>query len=155
MGLARGTVAYEDIVFGDDIARGATAHVKKAKYKGVDVAAKIFYAAAGLDSGRFKREAEALMNVNHPNIIRAIGFCLPEPTHPAVLLMELARGNLKTVRLNPTQQAVVILQCLSAVAHLHELGFVHRDLKPTNILLDANCNAKLGDFGESSWRTRP
>lgn len=49
----------------------------------------------------------------------------------------------------------IFKQILSAVAHIHEKGFIHRDIKAENILLDADGNAYLTDFGLSCEITRP
>lgn len=50
-------------------------------------------------------------------------------------------------RITESDSRMYFRQIVSAVAHLHQLGFVHRDLKPENILLDSSHNLKLIDFG--------
>jgi len=47
----------------------------------------------------------------------------------------------------------ILYNSLCAIAFLHESNVVHRDLKPANILVNSDCNAKIGDFGLS--RTLP
>lgn len=62
-------------------------------------------------------------------------------------------GNLKmliqNVSFTERQSAFYIAEMILAVSHLHQLGFVHRDLKPDNFLLDIKGHIKLADFGLS------
>jgi serine/threonine protein kinase len=91
MDLDEWVVRSEDIQIGEPIGGGASATVYAAKYRGVDVAAKVFRQLA-CDSERFRQEANAMMVLYHPNIIHGIGFCMPPRDQPAILVMELTRG---------------------------------------------------------------
>ena len=55
-------------------------------------------------------------------------------------------------KLNLTEEhiKVLIFNLLSALKYIHEAGIVHRDLKPANVLVNANCNVKICDFGLST-----
>ena len=99
---------------------------------------------------RFRREAQALAAVNHPNIASVHGFELSGET-PA-LVMELVEGPTLLDRLAegalPIPKALDIArQIAGALEAAHAAGIVHRDLKPANIKLRRDGTVKVLDFG--------
>ncbi len=99
---------------------------------------------------RFVREAEILFSLDHPNIVKVrnvrMDVALP------YLEMEYIDGiNLETRArdgaLNVGEALPIFRQIAEAVAHLHERGIRHRDIKPSNLVIQANGNVKLVDFG--------
>ncbi|MCA8924703.1 MAG: serine/threonine protein kinase, partial [Planctomycetes bacterium] len=101
------------------------------------------------DAARFAREAEALVVLRHPHVVRALAL-LPGP--PPQLIMELLpdgslEDRLRAEGAQPIPRVVrwgVLLA--DTLAFVHARGFVHRDLKPANVLLDGD-QLKLADFG--------
>jgi len=107
----------------------------------------------------FQREAAALAQLSHPNIVRFDE--LFEHGDAAVLAMELvdgealdsilarhAKGAGRRVPCLPIARALAYFeQLLGAVASLHALGIVHRDIKPQNVLVRRDGIVKLTDFG--------
>jgi serine/threonine protein kinase/WD40 repeat protein len=100
---------------------------------------------------RFRREARAVAQLNHPNIVRAYDIGSVGKLH--FLVMEYVDGtNLQALveqsgRLPPAQAAQYVLQAAQALHHLHQAGLVHRDVKPSNLLLDRSGVVKLTDLG--------
>lgn len=100
---------------------------------------------------RFQREARAMAELNHPNIvaIRDIG----EEDGQQFLVMEYIQGaDLKkfiqdNAPLSNTQVVRIMEEVLSAMTLAHQKGIVHRDLKPQNILLTKTGVVKVTDFG--------
>ena len=99
---------------------------------------------------RFKREARAAAALSHPTIVRVFDYGV-ESGRP-YLVMEHIPGVDLAARLAdrdaaPPDPAALARELLDALTHVHEAGILHRDIKPANILLDAQGNAHLTDFG--------
>jgi len=123
---------------------------------GVDHAIKLLQplatpeAPAKTAEPRFRREAEALTRLSHPNIVKyqRLGqlddgrwFLEMEFVTGETLAKWVARGATFEARLD------AILQILAALEHAHEAGVFHRDIKPDNILVRPDGSAVLVDFG--------
>jgi eukaryotic-like serine/threonine-protein kinase len=99
---------------------------------------------------RFKREAQVLASLNHPNIATIYGF--EEADGIQALVLELVDGPTLADRIAqgplPLRQVLPIArQVADALDAAHEQGIIHRDLKPANIKLRADDTVKVLDFG--------
>jgi serine/threonine protein kinase len=118
-----------------------------------DVALKVLpdeFAADPDRLARFRREAQILAALNHPNIAAIYGFVESGTTH--ALAMELVEGEdlskLIARGTVPLGDALPIAkQIADALETAHEQGIVHRDLKPANIKIRADGSVKVLDFG--------
>jgi hypothetical protein len=97
-------------------------------------------------------EARAAAELQHPHIVVVHDVCFDQ--EPPFLVMELVRGrSLASLidaekRLPAGRAARVSIEVLSALRYAHDRGLVHRDVKPSNVMLDARIDlAKLTDFG--------
>jgi len=122
---------------------------------GREVAVKLL--AAGEDDERFLREARAAARLSHPGIvpIHEVGRHEGRP----FFVMELVEGRtlgerLRSGPLPPRQAASVAAQVARALDHAHRAGILHRDVKPSNILLDRDDRVLLADFGVARDLTR-
>ena len=97
--------------------------------------------ASADETQRFRREAEAAANLDHPNIVPI--YEVGEHDGPALLQHEADRGRqpgrtqLGRFRADPRAAARLLATVARAVHYAHQRGILHRDLKPSNILLDA------------------
>ena len=99
---------------------------------------------------RFRREAEVLASLNHPNIAHIHG--LEKSDGAIALIMELVEGPTLADRIAngpiPLDEALPIArQIAEALEAAHEQGIIHRDLKPANIKVRADGTVKVLDFG--------
>lgn len=100
---------------------------------------------------RFRREAQAAANLNHPNIVSLYDYGADESSY--YIVMEFIDGRslaeiLKEEhRLMPERAAEITADVARALARAHAQGIVHRDVKPGNIMITANGQTKVTDFG--------
>jgi eukaryotic-like serine/threonine-protein kinase len=123
-----------------------------------DVAIKVLPAAMATDTdrlARFRREAQVLASLNHPNIAHVYGFegaRLADGATANFLAMELVEGEDLAERLRrgaiPVDEALDIArQIADGLEEAHERGVVHRDLKPANVKVTPEGKVKILDFG--------
>ena len=137
-----------------ELGRGASAVVLEAvdPQLGRRVALKLLLSgerAAFEEEERFRREADALARVRHPNVVAVheagaldgVPYVVLEPVEGQPLARLLAAGAPREVLLGALEQAA------RGVAAAHAAGVVHRDLKPEHVLVDAAGRARVIDFG--------
>src|SRR4030095_12757796 len=118
-----------------------------------DVALKVLPADVANDAerlARFRREAQLLAALNHPNLAHVYG--LEESDGATALVMELVDGEDLARRLSrgaiPLAEALPIArQIATALEAAHDAGIIHRDLKPANIKVTDDGSVKVLDFG--------
>jgi serine/threonine-protein kinase len=103
---------------------------------------------------RFELEAKAMAKLEHPNCVAVIDFGLHDDK--PYVVMELVRGTsllelIERGRFEPARAAAIMRQVLSGLAHAHEVGIVHRDVKPANVMISEKVGlgeqVQLLDFG--------
>jgi Tol biopolymer transport system component len=120
---------------------------------GRDVAIKMLPVEVAADAerlGRFRREAQVLASLNHPNIAAIHG--LEDAGGTPCLVLELVEGEDLAQRLArgpiPPDEAIDIARHIAeALEEAHEKGIVHRDLKPANVKVTPDGKVKVLDFG--------
>src|SRR3954469_22336552 len=119
-----------------------------------EVALKVLYAQFTADTDyveRFRREARSVAQLSHPNIVTVIDR--GEEDDRQFIVFEYIPGeNLKKLvqRVGPLPEEDAVrlaLQIARALGFAHENGLVHRDVKPQNVLLNGDGQAKVTDFG--------
>ena len=118
-----------------------------------DVALKILPEAVTLDGdriARFRREAQVLASLNHPNVAAIYGIEDSGSTH--ALVLELVEGPTLADRIAKGPIALdealpMAKQIAEALEAAHEQGIIHRDLKPANIKVRDDGTVKVLDFG--------
>lgn len=150
------SLAFGNYVLESQLGVGASGAVFKARHKlsGRAVAIKVLSAAMAKDETavkRFRREVEAAGKLVHPNIVQSIDA--GELNNQHYLVMEFVDGaDLSSVvkskgPLTPEKAISCIRQAASALRFAHEMGVVHRDIKPGNLLYDTAGVVRLLDMG--------
>jgi serine/threonine-protein kinase len=140
----------------EEIGRGGMATVYRAIQRNTDrsVAVKCIHRSVAGDAKaveRFIREAKLVSRLEHPHILPVYDYDgLHEP--PYIVMRYLPTGTLKEVlerggKLPLSEVIYLTNQIASALDYAHRQGVVHRDVKPSNIMIDADGNAFLTDFG--------
>eukprot|EP00935_MAST-01C_sp_MAST-1C-sp1_P000773 g773.t1 len=148
----------------EEIGGGASAQVYRGAYFGQTVAIKRLYAGQALETQDkfvefFGNEARLLATLHHPHVVRFFGAAYEPQEKRGLLVTELcAKGSLSAhlAMRSPRSPEVsrdrffdLSLGISRALQFFHARQFVHRDLKPDNVLLDEKGVAKLCDFGLS------
>ena len=137
---------------------GGMAEVYKARDEllGREVAVKVLTDRLSTDRSfveRFRREAQAAANLSHPNIVSLYDYGSEEEAGANFIVMELIDGRgLEAViaddgPLMPERAAEIAADVAKALDRAHKTGLVHRDVKPSNIMITSYGQTKVTDFG--------
>jgi TolB-like protein/Tfp pilus assembly protein PilF/tRNA A-37 threonylcarbamoyl transferase component Bud32 len=104
---------------------------------------------------RFRREAEAVASLDHPNILPIHEVSESEEGLPFFSMKYAEGGSLRAaapaLRAKPRECVRMMAKVARAIAYAHGKGVLHRDLQPGNILLDENGEPMVSDFGLAKW----
>jgi WD40 repeat protein len=138
-----------------ELGRGGMGVVYQARQVGLNrlVALKVLLAGAhadGEERGRFRREAETIARLHHPNVIRI--YEVGETDGLPYFSMEFCRGGslaqkLAGKPLPPREAATLTVALARGIQAAHRAGVIHRDLKPANVLLGQEGTPRISDFG--------
>jgi tetratricopeptide (TPR) repeat protein len=140
----------------DEIARGGMGVIYRARepHSGRIVALKCILAYQG-DSdqalARFRREAETVAHLDHPNIVPIYHVGETADGSPFFTMKYAANGSLlqarASLRREPRKSVLLMAKVAQAVQYAHGQNVLHRDLKPGNVLLDGRGEPLVSDFG--------
>ncbi|MFD3786810.1 serine/threonine-protein kinase [Streptomyces cyaneofuscatus] len=110
-------------------------------------------------TARFRLEAQTAARLSHPHLVAVFDFGAWEDRF--FLVMELVEGQslgdllAAQERVHPEQVARIAGEAAAGLAAAHRQGIVHRDIKPGNLMLDADGSVKIGDFGIAQFVDDP
>ena len=144
------------------IARGGMSDVFEARDRLLDrkVAVKILherYAETDTFVARFRKEARAVANLSHPNIVSVYDWGEEDSTY--FMVMELIKGrSLRDIldsegRLQHRRATEIAIEIAKALDAAHSNDIIHRDIKPGNVLLTTDGSVKVTDFGVARARS--
>ncbi|MEE4273158.1 MAG: protein kinase [Thermoanaerobaculales bacterium] len=102
---------------------------------------------------RFLREAQAAGRLNHPNIVTIHDIGEDRSSGVVYIAMEYIEGrDLKEIiatghRFRPSETARIVADIAVALDYAHQMGVIHRDIKPGNLILTSDGSARIADFG--------
>lgn len=135
----------------------ATVFLAEPANGGAKVAVKVMRAPPGADhewSARFLREASILQKFKHPNIVQVLAVGESQGNH-YIVMEHLDHGDLTTwikQGLQPNDALRLLRSLTLALEYAHKNGYIHRDVKPDNVLFRADGTPVLTDFGVARSR---
>ncbi|CAN4088620.1 unnamed protein product [Withania somnifera] len=153
-------IGPENYTLYEEVGQGVSASVHRALCIPLNevVAIKILdFERDNSDLNTISREAQTMVLVDHPNVLKS--HCSFVSDHNLWVIMPYMAGGsclhiLKAAHpdgFEETVIATVLREVLKGLEYLHHHGFIHRDVKAGNILIDARGGIKLGDFGVSAY----
>ncbi|KAK9289907.1 hypothetical protein L1049_008068 [Liquidambar formosana] len=139
-----------------EIARGAESVVYEASLDGKKVAAKKPILASSEDLDKFHKQLQLLCKLDHPGLATLVAAHAKPPNYLFFFKYYESRNLAEKLHVeewspNIDQVLMITVQLAKALQYLHNLGIVHRDVKPANILLDENLCPHLADFGLAEY----
>ncbi|XP_040948185.1 receptor kinase-like protein Xa21 isoform X2 [Gossypium hirsutum] len=151
--LSRATNGFEE---SNMLGSGSFGYVYKGRLSdGMEVAIKVFNLQTEGAFRSFDIECDAMLNIVHRNIVKVITYC-SSVDFKALVLDYMSNGNLEkwlhseNCFLGIIQRVDIMIDVAVAIEHLHNghpTPIIHCDIKPSNILLDEDMVAHVGDFG--------
>ncbi|KFP57868.1 Cytoplasmic tyrosine-protein kinase BMX, partial [Cathartes aura] len=146
----------EEVVLLRELGSGQFGVVHLGKWKGqYDVAIKMIKEGE-MSEDEFIEEAQTMMRLNHPKLVRLYGVC--SKSYPIYLVTEyMPNGCLLSYlrshgkELQPLQLLEICYDVCDAMAFLESCQFIHRDLAARNCLVDSNLTVKVSDFGMTRY----
>ncbi|HEX2295501.1 MAG TPA: Stk1 family PASTA domain-containing Ser/Thr kinase, partial [Actinomycetota bacterium] len=140
----------------EPVGSGGMAEVYRARDEllGRDVAVKVLSDRLSRDRSfveRFRREAQSAANLNHPNVVSLYDYGADDGAY--YIVMEYIEGKSlgdivgESGALLPERAAEIASDVAAALERAHSSGLVHRDIKPTNIMITSSGQTKVTDFG--------
>jgi len=149
-------IDFNELKLGDKIGQGGFSEIFESKWLNLKVAVKVIFDPNVTERllEEFYNEIEKLLILRHPNIIYLYGIT-PKNQKLCIITELASKGSLFDYihKLNNTREIPlrfkyhITRQLINVLLYIHECGYVHRDLKTQNLLLDENDNLKLCDFG--------
>jgi serine/threonine protein kinase len=159
--VAPGTIFEGKYQVLEEIGRGGMGVVYRGHDLSLDrhVAIKVLPEQFNTDDdviARFKKEAKAMASLDHPNIVPVYAIGQQGSFHYFVMkfleghtvaeLLEKMRADGRN-RFEPVQVQRILIQVCRGLAHAHQRGLIHRDIKPGNIMVSSDGHATIMDFG--------
>jgi len=148
-----------EIKYGVQIGSGAFGVVMKAKLRNTDCAIKQLHKGEKRSMDMLAgllEEFDVMMQLRHPNVVLTLGIAIDNADLTTGIVMELMQASLYDVIYDPSFAPYrdwgsalfsIASDTAKGMAFIHFNGLLHRDLKPGNILIDAQWVAKIADFG--------
>ena len=152
-------ISFNSLGLGKKIGQGGFSEIYESQWLGIPVAVKVIFDPKITEAllEEFNNEIEKLFILRHPYIIQLYGMTDKDKSQKLAVITELApKGSLfDYLHKNPKTKNNLSLdfknritkQLICTMAYIHSRGYVHRDLKTQNILLDKNLDMKMCDFG--------
>ncbi|GMF60732.1 unnamed protein product [Phytophthora fragariaefolia] len=150
-----GSIPFSELALGKVVGAGRSGATYSAHWRGRHVAAKVVDASGGRSDEllrELQREEHVAGALRHENVVAFLGSAAAPPRY--CLVFEFLEGGTLAALLRQSRSAPLDVFRLAAdmargMSYLHEHAVVHRDLKSSNVLLDARGAAKIADFGLS------
>ena len=131
---------FADVYLGEDSSRQQLAAIKVLRAE-----------LADQDVKQFLAQAESISRLDHPHIVRILAYGV-ENNEPFLVMYHAPHGTLRQrhargTRLPITTIVSYVKQIAEALQYVHDQGLIHRDVKPHNMLLGADYEVMLSDFG--------
>ncbi|NIO48338.1 MAG: protein kinase [Candidatus Aminicenantes bacterium] len=154
--LTRGKIFAERYEIIEELGKGGMGRVYRAHDKEIneEVAVKLLKPEIASDESivdRFRNELKFARQISHKNVCRMYHLAKEEET-PYIIMEYVLGEDLKSLvrrkgKLADNEAILIAKEVCEGLVEAHRLGVVHRDLKPQNIMIDKDGNAKIMDFG--------